>query len=203
METSKNVIFLPVIPVFCLLKPPTIDPSEVKLIFFSTNNPDGVDTPHTNGHLDLSQTNFNSSKPTSIMIPGWTRSVTDPFPVVTRDAYVNNNYNVFTVDWSRYSKAEYTQAFCAVGPVAQVLVEVIASMKSDYGLNLDNLVMIGHSLGAHMCGIIGEYLDGQLGTIIGKNFKLKHIHPLWNRKEMYSLDTHMPIKALYEFQTSS
>lgn len=36
------------------------------------------------------------------------------------------------------------------------------------GASLDNIYMIGVSLGAHISGFVGEMYDGQLGRITGK-----------------------------------
>jgi hypothetical protein len=36
------------------------------------------------------------------------------------------------------------------------------------GGSLDNIYMIGVSLGAHISGFVGEMYDGQLGRITGK-----------------------------------
>lgn len=39
---------------------------------------------------------------------------------------------------------------------------------TEYGMRLDELLIVGHSLGAHIAGMAGKHLTkGQIGTIIG------------------------------------
>lgn len=47
------------------------------------------------------------------------------------------------------------------------------------GLNLNDLILVGHSLGAHVCGIAGKHIDsGKPAVIIGLDPAL----PLFNLK---------------------
>ena len=39
------------------------------------------------------------------------------------------------------------------------------------GASLDDIYVIGVSLGAHIAGFVGKMYDGQLGRITGKNYR--------------------------------
>jgi len=39
------------------------------------------------------------------------------------------------------------------------------------GASLDDIYIIGVSLGAHIAGFVGKMYDGQLGRITGKNYR--------------------------------
>lgn len=158
-----------VIPGLCLYDTPTVEPSDVKLTFYSQTQRAGVEIVRTKGKVVLNQTDFDPSKRTILIIHGWLNSGSTPTSTVTRDAFLDvAQVNVFVTDWSSIASQAYTQSFCGVVPVGEMLAQVLSSMMADHGLSLDNVEIVGHSLGAHIAGVIGESLNGEVGTIIGK-----------------------------------
>lgn len=71
------------------------------------------------------------------------------------------------VDWSRLSALPcYTAAVHNMKTVAKCVATMLAHLRTS-GLNVDQLTCVGHSLGAHVCGIVANYLPFRMHRIIG------------------------------------
>ncbi|ELW46911.1 Lipase member H [Tupaia chinensis] len=83
--------------------------------------------------------------------------------------------NVVIVDWNRgATTVMYHYASSRTRKVATVLKEFIDRMLAE-GASLDDIYMIGVSLGAHIAGFVGAMYEGQLGRITGlQYFKCDH-----------------------------
>ena len=87
---------------------------------------------------------------------------------VLRDAYIkNSSYNVFLVDWGALSGAPcYPAAVANLRPVARCLAATFTKLRN-LGLPISRTTCVGHSLGAHLCGIMANYLLFRMHRIIG------------------------------------
>ncbi|KAI4488586.1 hypothetical protein M0802_011476 [Mischocyttarus mexicanus] len=87
---------------------------------------------------------------------------------VLRDAYLRNgSYNIFLVDWGKLSAAPcYPAAVSNLRPVARCLSRTLTILRN-LGLPIERTTCVGHSLGAHMCGIMANYLLFRMNRIIG------------------------------------
>ena len=86
---------------------------------------------------------------------------------VLRDAYLRNgSYNVFLVDWGALCAAPcYPAAVSNMRPVARCLAAILTNLRNN-GLQMDRTSCVGHSLGAHICGLVANYLLFRMGKII-------------------------------------
>lgn len=64
----------------------------------------------------------------------------------------NDNYNVISVDWSDGAWWPYTQATTNTQLVGAEISLIIRTLQEQKGLNLKDVHLIGHSLGAHIAG---------------------------------------------------
>lgn len=72
------------------------------------------------------------------------------------------------LDWGKLCQPPcYVAAVHNLRPAARCAAEALGSLRKA-GLRPDRLTCVGHSLGAHMCGIIANYLTFRLNRIIGK-----------------------------------
>lgn len=79
----------------------------------------------------------------------------------------NGKYNVFMVDWSKLSMIPcYAAAVHNLKPVAKCMAVMLTHLRAA-GLDMDQLTCVGHSLGAHLCGIMANYLPFRMHRIIG------------------------------------
>lgn len=116
----------------------------------------------------ISSSGFDSRRMTIGIIHGFSASSQDYRLTDMRKAFLEKfDYNVVMVDWSlgadhvNYLKAAANSR--VVGAVTAGLLEALRDVKD---LDLAHLHLVGHSLGAHICGYVGRRLKG-IGRITG------------------------------------
>ncbi|XP_053660985.1 phospholipase A1 VesT1.02-like [Anopheles marshallii] len=117
----------------------------------------------------LLSSNFNPAHPTRIIVHGWQNDKNSPIAQSIRDTYLLRwDYNVIVVDWDSCSMQwNYVRAVGCVPVVGQSLGQLLDELQQHMGLVMENVYIIGHSLGAHIAGIAGKQIqNGQLHTII-------------------------------------
>jgi len=116
----------------------------------------------------ISKSNFNPAHPTRFVIHGWTQSYLNSMNSDIRKAFLSKgDYNVIVVDWARARSVDYATSVMAVAATGKKVAKMINFLKDNHGLNLNDVYVIGHSLGAHVAGYAGKNTDGQVHTIIG------------------------------------
>lgn len=113
-----------------------------------------------------------------IIIHGWGGSYTSTPNKPIREAYLSkDNYNIINVDWNEYSKLNYISARAKIPVVGEDIAEFIDFLNEKFGMSFSNLVVIGHSLGAHVAGYCGKNVKrGTLPAIVG----LDPAYPLYS-----------------------
>jgi triacylglycerol esterase/lipase EstA (alpha/beta hydrolase family) len=88
--------------------------------------------------------------------------------VITLAAYADRgDYNVFTVDWESLTKFPcYLSALSNTRLVAQCSA-MLYSYLTHHGARATNIQCVGHSLGAHICGMMSRHLSAKMHKIIG------------------------------------
>lgn len=72
------------------------------------------------------------------------------------------------VDWGALCRAPcYVAAVHNLKPVAKCLALSFSFLRHS-GLPVHRTTCVGHSLGAHICGLMSNYLDFRIERIIGK-----------------------------------
>nr|XP_035940594.1 lipase member H isoform X2 [Halichoerus grypus] len=122
--------------------------------------------------------NLNVTKKTTFIVHGF--RPTGSAPVWMEDLVQGlldvEDMNVVVVDWNRGATTViYNHASSKTRKVAIVLKGFIDQMLVQ-GASLDDIYMIGVSLGAHIAGFVGKMYNGQLGRITG----LDPAGPLFN-----------------------
>ncbi|XP_024081436.1 lipase member H-B isoform X2 [Cimex lectularius] len=85
-----------------------------------------------------------------------------------RDAYLRRgDYNVFTVDWEPIARFPcYLSSISNTRLVAQCSAQFYSYLTHN-GASAEKTVCVGHSLGAHICGMVSNHLDIKMHKIIG------------------------------------
>lgn len=94
----------------------------------------------------------------TLLFLGWLQSPSESKWILEmKDAYLDRyDTSVIVVDWSYYSQsANYAKAHCSVEKVGKYL----ANLLSHCTIDIYNHHLIGHSLGAHVSGVIGHQLQ--------------------------------------------
>ncbi|XP_055857650.1 phospholipase A1-like [Episyrphus balteatus] len=87
---------------------------------------------------------------------------------VLRDAYLRHgSYNLFVADWGALALPPcYVAAVHNLKTVARCLAESFTFLRNS-GMKVDRTTCVGHSLGAHICGLMANYLNFRVERIIG------------------------------------
>lgn len=123
--------------------------------------------------------NWNPNRPTRMFIHGY-YSDQETLRKYASAYLERDDYNFIAINWLRgaktinYVKARYR--ILEVGKAVARFVDYLVSL----GLKLDELTCVGHSLGAHTCGIVGKNIkSGKLANI----FALDPALPLFHLKD--------------------
>ncbi|XP_063928485.1 pancreatic lipase-related protein 2-like isoform X1 [Zophobas morio] len=111
--------------------------------------------------------------------------------IIARLRQVLNNAedsNVIVVDWGRLAAFMYLQAVDNTVPVGTYVGQFLSLLEQNNYIDLRNIHMIGHSLGAHISGIAGAYVGGRVGRITGLDPAGPLFELLEERDESVSLD---------------
>lgn len=142
---------------------------DVFFILYTQLNPTIPQSIRIHDSQGLAATNFNPIHPTRIIIHGWNNHGNSNVNIATRNALLAIGwFNVIVVDWGLGANTNnYVTARNRV-PDVGVRVALLIEFLSTTGLNRNIITLIGHSLGAHICGMTGKYLIGPpVSTIIG------------------------------------
>ncbi|XP_072023681.1 pancreatic lipase-related protein 2-like [Amphiura filiformis] len=133
----------------------------------------------------LKERHLNSSRPTKVIVHGWTKaskanSANNPskIDIITglkmwmldmKDAFLHEgDYNVILVDWTGGSSNPlYVKSVQNAKIAGRELGSLLMSLNQTMALSPEGVHMIGMSLGAHVAGHAGEFLDGKISRITG------------------------------------
>lgn len=142
----------------------TVAEKDVKFYLY-TKNVDGIPFNKQN----VSVLNFDSSKNTVFVVHGWMNNVDSVMCQSVKDAYLEvKDVNVIIVDWSVVSQRQYVTAKFFVTRIGKVIAGLIQFMSDNVGLKMENTSMVGHSLGAHVCGVASRNVNSTLDHLTGK-----------------------------------
>ncbi|XP_040174647.1 phospholipase A1 3 isoform X2 [Anopheles arabiensis] len=130
----------------------------------TTNQPEYVqayvDDPRITQKLD-------PSKPIAFLTHGWTDNVNRTWVKQTVADYVRLiGGNICAVDWSPLALVEYNLAARNTPKVGRYLGKFVQFLLTK-GFSINQVTLVGHSMGAHISGIAGAYLGGQVPSVIG------------------------------------
>lgn len=118
----------------------------------------------------LEKSKFNSSWETKIIVHGWNAAPEEDSIEWIANAFLDhpNYYNVIEVDWRKGSNTfNYIAAKMRDNPTGKIVAEFVDFLVSKGGANLADFELIGFSLGAHIVGFAGKYLNAQVPVIVG------------------------------------
>ncbi|XP_054707908.1 inactive pancreatic lipase-related protein 1-like [Uloborus diversus] len=137
------------------------------LYLFTPKNIDQPELLHKCDDVTPPQTNFNPKCKTEIIMPGFLTGVCNVagYREVKNELLKKGCYNVILVDYMWGDSFDPTEGMLNGRIVARQLAKVIQILKKKYHLSSKDFVCSGISLGAHICGFIGQ--KTRLGVING------------------------------------
>ncbi|KAG8311207.1 hypothetical protein J6590_047780 [Homalodisca vitripennis] len=124
---------------------------------------------HIHSPLTLQEQGWNPRHKSVIIIHGFNGTESKTPMTFIRDAYLNRrDYNVFTVDWEILTPFPcYLSAISNSRLVAQCSAQFYSYLTRS-GATAQSVHCVGHSLGAHICGMMTNHLSEKMHKIIGK-----------------------------------
>ncbi|KAK4887578.1 hypothetical protein RN001_003849 [Aquatica leii] len=136
---------------------PRVNPKHIKYAYFNQQN---KKTP-----IILNKTNvikIQAQTPTKIILHGWFGAALGPTAISLKDAYLTRgDYNVIFVNWEHYANVNYAQAICSLPNLGNVVGDFVYNLYRIGIFELNSTHIIGHSLGAHLAGYIGQRIQYQ------------------------------------------
>ncbi|XP_065221141.1 lipase member H-like isoform X1 [Planococcus citri] len=122
----------------------------------------------TSFRYSLLKYGWNPNKKNVIVIHGFNGTESKSPMTIIRDAYLNRgDYNVFTVDWSILTFFPcYLSSLSNTRLVAQCTAQFYSHLTYN-GASAFKIHCVGHSLGAHICGMMSNHLSHKMHKIIG------------------------------------
>jgi pancreatic lipase-related protein 2 len=119
-------------------------------------------------HVSLEYSGFDPVKKNVIIIHGFNGTEAKTPMTILRNAYLSRtDYNIFTVDWKPLARFPcYLSALSNMKLVSQCTAKLYAFIM-DHGGDARETTCVGHSLGAHICGMISNHLDLKQHKIVG------------------------------------
>lgn len=78
------------------------------------------------------------------------------------------NYNVICVDWKQYSTdILYAVAKARAKHIAKDIANVLSRITNNMTEGIEDMHLIGHSMGAHIVGFVGKRLTNLIPRITG------------------------------------
>ncbi|XP_063241620.1 phospholipase A1 VesT1.02-like [Bacillus rossius redtenbacheri] len=141
---------------------------DVFYYLYTSEQPSARKTMNTREADWLRTAGWNPQHDNVILIHGYNGGDDSHHVQVMRNAYLRNgSYNVFVVDWHRLASPPcYPPAVHNMRPVARCAAAALAFLR-DSGLQPERTTCVGHSLGAHVCGLVARHLRFRLHRIIG------------------------------------
>ncbi|MBN3309739.1 LIPL lipase, partial [Amia calva] len=118
----------------------------------------------------LSDCEFNHTAKTFLIIHGWTVSgMFESWVAKLVSALYEREHhaNVIVVDWLSTAHNHYPIAAQNTKLVGQDIARFIDWMEEKVNFPLDNMHLIGYSLGAHVAGFAGSHASNKVGRITG------------------------------------
>lgn len=118
----------------------------------------------------LKSSPFKSHRRTVIIIPGYSNKKDTCWPCDMASIWHRLDVNVIRVHWD--TGMWYDIAMAKTKFLARQITLLIYYLAQAHGVEVDdnyleNIYIIGHSLGAHVAGFVGQDYEGRLGRITG------------------------------------
>ncbi|KAL6433901.1 hypothetical protein ACFW04_005844 [Cataglyphis niger] len=147
----------------------------VSMVLFNSDNPKGK-----NIGEEESCSYIDPSKSIVFLIHGFISSANMTQNYDLASQFIKKNYTVFSLDWSDgactkgiplIKLLEYPFAMKNTREVGELTAKYIITLKTKCEIPLDNIMCVGHSLGAHICGFAGkkvqELVNDKISRMIG------------------------------------
>ncbi|EDS28063.1 lipase [Culex quinquefasciatus] len=118
--------------------------------------------------VDFGCIKLNLSKPIAFVTHGWTDDANKLWVQDIAQKVIRHlDRNVCVVQWKQLSAYKYEQAATENTLIVSDYLTKFIRFLVQNGLELKDMILIGHSLGAHVMGQTGYNFNGEIGQIYG------------------------------------
>lgn len=141
--------------------------SEINFFMYTPEHPHKHFIDPRYPHL-LRDFGWKSTRKNVLIVHGFNGTYSKSPMTFIRDAYLSRkDYNVFMVDWSELTRFPcYLSALSNMKKAAQCTAQLYSSI-TQAGALAKMITCVGHSLGAHICGMISNHLTEKQYKIVG------------------------------------
>lgn len=118
--------------------------------------------------MNINSTSFHGYRESKILIHGYFDQVRETiyWMNICKELLHHGDYNVIIVDWLKVGTKFYSELIYDIDSIGKKIANLIQYLKDFGGAKFEDLHLIGHSLGAHIAGSVGNYISN-LGRITG------------------------------------
>lgn len=100
---------------------------------------------------------FNISLKTILLIHGWLSVYNSTNNLLLGHTYLDErDVNIVYVDWDKWANLSYMDSVNLLSRVGEYVGQFINDISATFNYSLENIELVGHSLGAHICGYVGK-----------------------------------------------
>lgn len=134
----------------------------VSMLLFTRDTPDGKKV-----EVDDMYDTIDPSKRVFFLVHGFISSANNTYNYQLASSLIKKDYTVFSLDWSDAACANslpianllgYPTAVDNTREIGERLGSHIVSLMRNTNIPLKNITLIGHSLGAHVCGFAAKWI---------------------------------------------
>ncbi|KAB0804665.1 hypothetical protein PPYR_01635 [Photinus pyralis] len=124
---------------------------------------------------------IKSDKPVIFITHGWLQDIKDPQLQDLKNAYLERyDSDVVMVNWGKLAWDLYARTACKVPKIAQIIADYLCQVNYEKGMPLENVQLVGHSIGAHLAGFVGQFTQQMCNKRVGRITGLDPAGPLFN-----------------------
>ncbi|XP_055370780.1 vitellogenin-3-like [Condylostylus longicornis] len=129
---------------------------------------------------------FDPSKKVVVIISGWTNTINESSTIyeIGKAYLCRGGVNVVALDAGQYVNTLYTWSALNVDEIGKILASGLVELEKV--VPLENIHLIGHSLGANIAGYAGKYFTSTTDRLLPRITALDPARPCFNEGEKLS-----------------
>ncbi|XP_016067602.1 PREDICTED: pancreatic lipase-related protein 2 [Miniopterus natalensis] len=141
---------------------------DTRFLLYTNENPNNFQRISATDLATVKASNFQLDRKTRFIIHGFIDKGEESWLTdMCKNMFKVEKVNCICVDWRHGARTDYTQAVHNLRVVGAEIAFLIQGLSTEMGYSLENVHLIGHSLGAHTAGEAGRRLGGRVGRITG------------------------------------
>ncbi|KAM7074036.1 pancreatic lipase-related protein 2-like isoform 1-T2 [Molossus nigricans] len=141
---------------------------DTRFLLYTNENPNNYQRISAMDLATVEASNFRLERKTRFIIHGFIDKGQESWLTnMCKKMFQVEEVNCICVDWRQGAKTDYTQAVHNIRVVGAEIAFLIQELTTQLGYSLENVHLIGHSLGAHAAAEAGRRLGGRVGRITG------------------------------------